>query len=393
MSQVERILVDCVRATPPRPLAPARAPGVLDPRALAGAADFHRVVAYVRESLRDTPGVDQAVLDALERMYQDQVRTHLRVLHDLSKVSAGLGRAGIPWLVLKGPVLATQYPRADLRGYTDLDLVVPGAALRDAVAALYDDGTTMIDRNWELLRRTTPGEVHLRLAHGTTADLHWHLLNRAALRVAFRVEMTGVFERARSVQLGPVLARTLGAADTVVHLGLHGCLSGGNRIGWLKDIEQCLLYERPDWDEVVARAHEWGAGLALGAMLVRAQRVLALHVPQSVVRSLTPGRTWRAVVALADRAAPLERSTGHRSLPRMMALSTRADARSSLFTLARYAAGWVGEGGLFRRDPPGGPNRDPTSADSVLHAAGTDGDRAAYFAAVTAESDAADPGR
>ena len=393
MSQAGQILVECLRATPPRPVAAPGGLGALDPIAFAGAAAFHKVVAYVRESLGQTPGVDQAVLDALERVYEEQVRTHLRALHDLAKVSARLGRAGVPWLVLKGPVLAMRYPRADLRGYTDLDLVVPGTALNDAVAALDDGGTTMIDRNWELLRRTTPGEVHLRLAHGTTADLHWHLLNRAPLRAAFRVDMVGVFERARQVTTGPVPVATLGRADTVVHLGLHGCLSGGNRIGWLKDIEQCLLSEEPDWDEIVVRAREWRAGLALAAMVIRAQRVLALPVPPGVVRSLAPGRAWRAAVALADRAAPLEHSTGHRSLPRMMALSTRADVRSSLYTLARYAAGWMGEGGVFRRDPPAGPNRDPTSLDSLLHAAGTEGDRAAYFAAVTAESDAANPGR
>jgi len=76
----------------------------------------------------------------------------------------------------------------------------------------------------------------------------------------------------------------------------------------------------------------------------------------------------------------------------MMALSTRADVRSSLFTFARYAAGWLGEGGVFKRVPPAGPSRDPTSRDSVLHAAGTERDRAAYFAAVVAESGAVNPG-
>lgn len=384
-TQIGRILVGCVRSAPPEPATLAATFRGVDLRALPAAASFHRVVAFVRDRLRTLPYLDEDVAGDLERLYQLQVRDHLRSLHDLARVGRALDQAGVPWLVVKGPVLAQMYQRDDQRSYADLDLVVPGLSLRDAIAVLDDGENTIIDRNWALLRRNVAGEVHLRLAHGTTADLHWHLLNRAPLRRAFQVDMRGVFERARPVRLGAIQARTLGRADTLVHLGLHGCLSGGNRLVWLKDIERCLADEPPNWDEIVARAHQWRAHLALSAMLARAQRVLSVEVPTSVGRSLAPDGRWRALVAAADRVAPLERSMGRRSLPRMMALSMRADIGSSLASLTRHAGAWAAGGGLLVRQPVPGPNRDQTSPGSVLHPAGGEEDRSAYLAAVAGE--------
>lgn len=388
-TRVGRILVTCVRREPPRRGALDAALGGVNFAELSAAAAFHRVVAYVLERLRDASSVAHADLGRMEQLYQVQVRDHLRALHDLTRVGKALDRAGVPWLVIKGPVLARLYPRPDFRSYSDIDLIVPGAYLRDALVLLDDGVNTMIDRNWVRLRHTAAGEVHLRLAHGTTADLHWHLINRAKLRRTFPIDMSSLFQRARSVQLGACPARTLGRADTLVHLGLHGCLSGGNRLVWLKDIEQCLAQEPPEWDEVVSRAREWGADLALAAMLARVRRVLSVEVPVWVGRSLSPNGGWRALVMAADRMAPLERSTGRRSLPRMMALSTESDIRSTLASFARHAGAWFAEYGFLDRGSVPGPDRDPTSRESAMHTAGGDADRSAYLAAVVAECEAA----
>ncbi|MDP8927922.1 MAG: nucleotidyltransferase family protein, partial [Actinomycetota bacterium] len=102
--------------------------------ALVEAADRHGVVGYLREAARGAPNVHPQVAAALDSFYEQAVRTHLRALADLALIGPVLDARGVPWAVVKGPVLAeTVYSRFDLRAYRDLDVLVAPAAFPDAL--------------------------------------------------------------------------------------------------------------------------------------------------------------------------------------------------------------------------------------------------------------------
>lgn len=60
-------------------------------------------------------------------------------------IAAVLERAGIPSLFTKGPGLARLYPEPGLRSFTDLDVVVPTARFKHAIAALGRSGFRVVD--------------------------------------------------------------------------------------------------------------------------------------------------------------------------------------------------------------------------------------------------------
>lgn len=381
-----RLLVRCVAehdwSTP--------APGVagllagLDMDEVAAAARFHGVTGCVHHSLSGV--VDARAAAALARDHRRGVDLHLRALGDLARLMPHLDELGGPWLVVKGPVLAeTFYARPDLRSYSDLDLVVDGGSLERVLSAVERAGGRLISRNWALLRELRVGELLLRLHHGTLLDLHWHLVNDAGARRAFRVPTTELSGRARLVHLGPLQVPTLDPTDTLLHLGLHACVSGGDRLVWLKDVERAIATEVPTWDDLVRRARSWGVGPPVALTLVRARAVVGASVPDGVPEALAQGRTWLAMAAAAHRLAPPERSQGSRSLARMLSRSTRCDLASSAAELTRHLARAVTGAHRFSRTPPR-PDMNPDSPASAHHAAGLPGDRQAFLDAVAAEN-------
>lgn len=383
---IGRLLVRCVAehdwSRPPQDA--ARLAAGLDMDAVAAAARFHGVSGCVHHSITPVVGADAA--EALAQDHRGGVDRHLRAIGDLARLAPALDELGVRWFVVKGPVLAeTFYARPDLRSYNDLDIVVPGGSLGPALATVERAGGHLIDRNWPLLRELQVGELLLRLHHGTLLDLHWHLVNEVNPRRVFRLPMAEMSERTRLVRVGSLIVPTMDPTDTLLHLGLHGCLSGGDRLVWLKDVERAMATEPPAWDEVVRRARAWRIGPPVALTLARARAVLGAPVPDGVPEALASGRTWLAMAAVAGRLAPLERSLGNRSIARAVSRSSRGDQVSSAVELTRHLA--VGLAGVrhFSR-MPAVPDMDPDSPASAHHARGTPGDRQAFLDAVAAEA-------
>ena len=346
---------------------------------LAAAAAFHGVPGCVHRRLHDNPNVPDAVLDDLRATYHHARMTHLQTLADLSRIAAVFDSLDIPWLTVKGPVLSELvYPRPDLRGYTDLDIVVPRHDLRRALTALDSIGARTLDANWDLLTRTHSAEVHLAVG-STLVDLHWHVFNIGELRQEFPLEMGPLYERARRVQLPGCTAPTLDPADTALHLGVHGCLSGANRLVWLKDIEEATRGDGFPWTELVDRSRATGAGGAVASMLLTARRVIGTPVPDDVVAQLAGSSAWPRLVAGIARAWRPERTAGQRSPLRLVARSTRGDLPSSVAALARRS--WAAAHDPRSRWPDLGPT-DPADPNAADHHAGS---RAEFLAAVADE--------
>ncbi len=281
---------------------------------LVSQAVIHGVASMVYLSIRNIEGVDPSTIKALGVLYARAASIHMRALADLASLGKVLDSSGIPWITFKGPILTEiVYPRSDLRSYVDLDILIPQEAFREAVESLERSGSDLIDRNWTLIRDDQRGQLHVGLPAGTMADVHWHLLNRAAVRRSLAISIEGLFERARTVSIQGMRVRTLDPVDTALHVCVHGALDGGARLRALKDVEFALRAAGEPWDELVARAREWRASSLVAVMLQRTRTTLGVEVPDRVFRDLGTSRMRSALNAAVDRRWPPERAAGEYS--------------------------------------------------------------------------------
>ena len=214
------------------------------------------------------------------------------------EVVGGLLAADVPVLVLKGALLGrTVYAAPEVRIRTDLDLLVPKAAIASAQAALrtlgfapsweVHGGPPMTQAQW--IRR---GERPLH-----AVDLHWDLFNRPVLKNRFVFDALA----SRSVSLPGMGegARGLSPADALLHACAHYF---GHHVGefrpdqWLLDMD--LLWRAMDADaraDSEALARDCGVLSLLGAGLeLTAARFATPVEPADLARFRTEGAGERS---------------------------------------------------------------------------------------------------
>jgi hypothetical protein len=355
-------------------------------RGLGMAAGYHGIPAYVHAATDGLP-----VVPADERAHLGDVRRqvvlrHLRTVSDLRHLDGVLTAAGIPWLVVKGPTLAEPvHGAAELRYYGDLDLLVPGRHLADAMAALETAGSEVLDRNWTLIGAEMKGEVHLLLPSGTHLDLHWHLFNEPDRRAMFPVTVEELFVRSRHVSVNGAPVRTLSLPDTVVYVSMHMLHSGGDRLIWLKDVERLLA--QPDLDpvQVAGCAKAWRGELVLTSALRRVELSFGALPHIRAFRDVCPpARSWSAAASWAWRRSPAEREDGSASLGRIVSRSVRPTQTDSFRELTRRIIQNVRGGREARHDPSRSlPVDDPRSG---RYDSGGPSEREAFLARVARDA-------
>ena len=285
-----------------------------DPRTVGRAAAEHGVANLLYLSARELPTLDPELRSLLATVYHLNLTHHMKVIGELTSLAATLDAAGVPFMVVKGPVLAEViYPRNDMRSYGDLDLVIDRRVFGDAVTALLESGCDMLDRNWRVIRREMRGQVHMAARFGTCADVHWHLINRASVRGSFAIDMDELFARARRVSLDGPDVLTLDPADTLLQLAVHAGLSGGAKLAWLKDIDRAAADPGLDWEQLVARARAWRWPRWWPSASGEARSSSNAPIPPQVMDALSGSRVWEQIVRGSERLSPpIARPTGRR---------------------------------------------------------------------------------
>jgi hypothetical protein len=346
----------------------------------------HRVPGVVFRALAELElelELEDEGFDGLRVAYQMAVVAHARCLVELRAMTETLAGLERPWLVVKGPVLAEiGYRDPGSRLYEDLDLLVSASDLPSSLELIEGAGGHVTDLNWPMMTRLRRAEIPMILPAGMLGDLHWSLLVVPNVRTRFRMPMEELVERRRVVLIGGIEVSTLDVVDGILYLCLHGSLSGGHQLVWLKDLDQMIESEPPAWDELILRARHYGLGVVAAMQLERARSVLGASVPDEAVAALAGGETWWRWWQWRERHVGVARWGGYDRTGRTFVSATSDGSLSSVTQLIRSLAADVVRPAVTARLKTAGP--DDAGGTPPLHRpAGGVGDRAEYLRLVS----------
>ncbi|MDT5084520.1 MAG: hypothetical protein QOJ61_1563 [Mycobacterium sp.] len=264
---------------------------------------------------------------------------YLRTMADMRFVHRLFAEAGIDWLVFKGPVLSDViYERPRSRDYSDLDVLVRPDEIERAVEVLTRNGAqNPPSEHPSTMYRLGRGELSLLLHNGTLLDLHWDVINKAELRARFSMSADHLFAESREIQLDGLTVRTFGEIDTILHLALHGCFSGADKLRYLLDLQQALKRSTPSASSLLGRAESFGLELMLRLMVNRMTAFVDGVIPLRLPRPSVAANSWLAADHFAiSRFPPGSRFEGRLSAG-TLSLSTRESPSASWHSFTKRA--------------------------------------------------------
>jgi hypothetical protein len=226
---------------------------------------------------------------------------NLRVHHALSELLKVLRTEQIPVIVLKGAYLAEAvYGDIALRSMRDIDLMVRKSDLPRAEARMVDMGYSELRKPHVSRDDYAPlPHVHPLIdRHGVPVELHWTIETGP-----FKVDIDGLWERAKPATVAGVEVLVLSPEDLLLHLCLHTAFhhqfGQGLRPCW--DIVQTLECHgnEIDWRQVEDRAAEWGIAKHVYLTLYLAKELLGAAVPVRALAALKPRTFDPRLAALA----------------------------------------------------------------------------------------------
>ena len=279
---------------------------------------------------------DHPALATLRNRCSSMQRLHLRALADLRTLRSALDAAGVPFVVMKGPVLNELRTGSNVRRYSDLDVLVDPRNLASALGALIAAGASDIEGwVWQYLVDERHAQLPVVLPLGTSVDLHWHLCSSPLHRHNLRFEEpAALLERSSTMLVGGLTVPVLSTTDMLLHTAAHATWSGGHRLVWSVDIADIVRSFDIDWDEFTKRAWTWGAAELIGDGLRTSRDTVAADIPERVLSALGAGVWGKTIRLLSHRLIRLVPGTN--GLARIMRQEMRGSTARNFALIAAH---------------------------------------------------------
>ena len=288
-------------------------------------ASAHKVVALLATRVEQcgvTGAVGEAVALRLAKVREDVRQRAGSAQATLRDLTEHFARTGIPFMVVKGSVLAEiVYRDSCARRFFDVDVVVRPETVMRAEAVLRSLGYRLGQVN-KLLGVPLRGEAEVQLAEAEThrfyrrfeyelpfvppnapsrlaVDLHWHIARRSRVRIS----EDDLWRYTMPVAVAGTQVTTLTPAATLIHLAIHAttCSFAGFRLLHLCDVAWAAMRLSGECQDLWTVAEQWGASAHLDSVLEMTERTLGVALPVELRhgdrqprRMARPGFQWVA---------------------------------------------------------------------------------------------------
>lgn len=266
---------------------------------------FLPLLYYHSEKANSQDHVPAEVKEKLKALQQQIVARNLFLFGELRRILEMFNDAGIEVIVLKGAALTEGlYPHLGLRPFSDIDLLIHREKLHQVIETLRGLGYCPYSPQLRPRAEDFQGGVNYVKDGELTIMIEPHWILGPPYPYAGRVDIEGVWERARKAKIAGVDTLVLCPEDFLLHLCLH--LFQHHQDNWLTsacDIaEMANHYEGElDWKAFLNRVFEFKICLPVQYGLEKTSELFHPPIPSFVLEQLDtckPSRFGRRFFAL-----------------------------------------------------------------------------------------------
>ncbi|HTY45067.1 MAG TPA: nucleotidyltransferase family protein [Patescibacteria group bacterium] len=266
----------------------------VDWEGLVALSQYSRVAGlfYRQIKSRNIPAglIPDAVRNRLKEEYRNRAVINMNLFFDAAGILASLAGNQVPVIALKGLCLAKNiYGDIALRPMCDMDFLVKEEDLVKAGRILLDLGYRQDFPAWESTRKIYHHLPLFTNKRGTVIELHWDIVTTDS---PIKVDLDGVWERARLIKVDALDALALSPEDLFLHLCIHACVH--------LETELCLIHlcdlaelirtsaVKIDWRIVAERATRWGGQKCVYLVLLLVRELLEAAPPDEILQVIKP---------------------------------------------------------------------------------------------------------
>jgi hypothetical protein len=265
-------------------------------------AEYHGVVPLVYKNLSavSSDRVPSEVMTRLRQKAQVGALLNRALAKELVALCEAFQAQGVPVIPIKGATLAVvAYGDLALRDFTDLDLLVPQAALAESQAVLSTRGyerRSVVAEESDPPHDDGPYQVFVKRRTLCRVDLQWVMAHH---HFVFRLDRPEFWARRVAVAFETQTVPGLAPEDLLIVLCVHGSKHAWEHLKWVCDVAE-LIRSHPelDWNQIFAQASAWRCRRMLSLGLAVAYLLLDAPLPAAVRERLEADGE---VMALAHR--------------------------------------------------------------------------------------------
>ncbi len=254
-----------------------------------------RLLPLLRHNLI-AQGFDDALLARCQSVARYSWYQNHMLFARSAKTLAALHAAGIDTMILKGSALiALHYRDFSLRPMNDFDILVPTSEFSRAVKVLEEQGWK--PQAWRAPEMVSDDYFSFIHAHafenreGNSLDLHRHILPQCCENDAD----DDFWRDAVATSVVETPTRALNAADTLLHICIHGVRwEGVHPLRWVADAMMILKSHDLDWNRLLEQSRKRHLHLGLHDALQYLKNQMRADVPDEVLNALQKLPTTRA---------------------------------------------------------------------------------------------------
>lgn len=232
-------------------------------------------------SLSEADQVPQTVLERLRAAYLQIAAMGMQNLAHLKVLAEALSESGVQMIALKGAALIEKvYGDPGLRPLSDVDIMVRERDWQVIRGVLRKLGYNPVEKDFaELPPKLTKHDIQAHIQYLSSSGICLEFQFDLFTLGIGMLDVEGVWNRAREVEIGGAKMLALGPEDELLQLTVHANRHGYARLKWLVDIAETLRQEDGlDWDLLISLAKREQLQTSVYSTLVHIEELFGLQL-------------------------------------------------------------------------------------------------------------------